>query len=262
MWAQDPFLSCLKAFGSSVVRLPGADLAPLQLLMRLGRDLERLGPVETVLVPGRHVPLPHIVYERPAPALSHQRTAALDGGLGLSLLASLIAGLGGKPVAVQALYRQAETVTFEFDEVTEDSLTLADLDQYLADARVNPRSRHVAALLDADDLYVTTAVVKSRRFGVLVSDENGSSLELDVPGLQAAVGTNVRVGVGGSGRTGVTYEGLLPLAFAFRAVRLFYDGGRYQAFKPLHAGDAALARRSDSPEWYRSESAFAPLRLA
>jgi len=261
MWCQDPFLSCLKAFGYSVVRLPGADLAPLQLLMRLGRDLERLGPVQTVLVPGRHVPLPPVVHDRPAPALSGQGTAALDTGLGLSLLASLVAGLGGKPGGVHALYSRAETVSFEFQEVSEDSLGLADLDQYLADARVNPRSRHVAALLDADDLYVTTAVVKSRSFGVVASDEEGASLDVDLPMLQAAVGANIHVGGNGSGRAGVAYEGLLPLAFAFRAVRLFYDGGRYQAFKPLHPSDAALSRQPASPEWYQSESAFAPLRL-
>jgi len=261
MWCQDPFLSCLKAFGYSVVRLPGADLAPLQLLMRLGRDLERLGPVATVLVPGRHVPIPPVVHERPAPALSGQRTAALDGGLGLSLLAALVAGLGGKPAALHSLYNRAERVSFEFSEVTEDSVTLADLDQYLADARVNPRSRHVAALLDADDLYVTTAVVKSRSFGVVASDEEGLSVDLDLSALQASVGANIHVGGNGAGRAGVTYEGLLPLAFAFRAASLFYDGGRYQAFKPLHPGDAALSRRADSPEWYQSESAFAPLTL-
>jgi hypothetical protein len=261
MWCQDPFLSCLRAFGYSVVRLPGADLAPLQLLMKLGRELERLGPVEAVLAPGRHVPLPPIVRDRPAPALSGQCTAALDGGLGLSRLASLVAGLGGKPTGLHALYNQSATVTFEFTEVSEDSLALADLDQYLADARVNSRSRHVAALLDADDLYVTTAVVKSRSFGVIASDEEGTSLALDVPVVQAAVGANVHVGGNGSGRMAVTYEGLLPLAFAFRAVRLFYDGGRYQAFKPLHPSEAALSRQPASPQWYQSESAFAPLRL-
>lgn len=262
MWCQDPFLSCLKAFGYSVVRLPGADLAPLQLLARMGRDLERLGPLETVLQPGRHVPLPHVVRDRPAPALSGQRTAALDGGLGVSLVASLVAGFGGTPAALEGLYSRARTLRLEFRLVTEDSAGLADLDQYLADGRVNPRSRHVAALLDADDLYVTTAVVKSRAFSVVVSDEDGESLDIDLPAIQAAVGARIRVGATGSGSAVVTYEGQLPLAFAFRAVRLFYDGGRYQSFKPLQPAEAALARQAPSPEWYQCDGAFAPLRLA
>jgi hypothetical protein len=261
MWCQDPFLSCLKAFGYSVVRLPGADLAPLQLLVQLGRDLERLGPVESVLAPGPHVPLPPVVHDRAAAALSGQSTGPLAGGLGLSLLASLVAGLGGRPTTLHTFYGGAAAVSFEFSDVTEDSLALADLDQYLADARVNPRSRHVAALLDADDLYVTTSVVLSRSFGVTASNDDGERVDPDPAALQAAVGTNMRVGGSGPGR-GLVFEGLRPLAFAFRAVRLFYDGGRYQAFKPLHLSEAAFSRQPSSPEWYRSEAAFAPLRLA
>lgn len=262
MWCDDPLLSCLKAFGYSVVRFPGPSLAPLQLLARLGRDLERLGRVETVLLPGRNVPVPAVSADHPCPGLSGQSTAELDAGLGLSLLGTIVASLGGSPQAVEILANRARKVTFEFGEVTEDSVQLADLDQYLADSKVTPLARHVGWLLEADDLYVTTSVVKSRQFCVTAKDENGLGLELDLKSLRDLAGAEISVSVVGASSAQISFEGRFALAFGFRALRLFYDRGRYRAFKPLTPGDLALSRGSSAPEWYRSEGAFAPLRVS
>ena len=47
----------------------------------------------------------------------------------------------------------------------------------------------------------------------------------------------------------LTFEGSVPLVFGFKAVRLYYDEGRYTAFKPVEAGDAAMRRaRRQHPE--------------
>ena len=45
MLCSDPFLSYLKSYGYSVIRLPRLDIAPLQLLVQQGRNLDRLGDV-------------------------------------------------------------------------------------------------------------------------------------------------------------------------------------------------------------------------
>ncbi|HSK10158.1 MAG TPA: hypothetical protein VK911_11320 [Vicinamibacterales bacterium] len=262
MWCQDPFLSALKAFGYSVVRLPRPDLAPLHLLARLGRDLEELGRLQVVLPPGRHVPVPTVVIGRPCPALSGQRSASLDAGLGLSLLASIVSSLGGSPQVVRLLGRRARRVTFEFGEVEEDGVALAELDQYLADAHVNARARHVARLLESDDLYVTTSIVKSRSFAVSATDEGGVELEFDVPAVGALAGAEVKVSGAAVGATTLRFEGQQPLGFGFRALRLFYDSGRYTAFKPLRPGQLALARDAANPEWYQCDGAFARVTVS
>ncbi len=259
MWCDDPFLSILKTFGYSVVRLPRADLAPLRLLARLGRDLEELGPLEAVLMPGPHMSLPRVTRDRPSPALSGLHSSSLDAGLGLSLLASLLASLGGSPQAVRLGWRCARRVSFAFEAVHEDSVSLVEVDQYLADARVNRRATHVGRLLEADDLYLTTSVVKSRAFTVTATDEGGTVLELDVPAIGAITGAAVKVTAGRAGECGVRFEGREPLGFGFRALRLFFDGGRYSAFKPLAPGDLALARPAPAPEWYESDAPFVRL---
>lgn len=259
MWCNDPFLSLLKAFGYSVVRLPRPDLAPLRLLARLGADLEELGPVEAVLRPGPHVALPAVSRDRPCPALSGQRSASLDAGLGLSLLASLVTALGGAPQVARLVGRRARRVSFVFEGVREDSVALVDVDRYLGDARIDPEPRHLRRLLEADDLYLTTSVVKSRAFSITLSDESGGAIEVDLPAATAIVGATVQVSVAQASECGVRFEGREALGFGFRAVRLFYDNGRYTAFKPLAPGDLALERVAPASDWYGSEAAFVRL---
>lgn len=259
MWCDDPLLSMLKAFGYSVVRLPRADLAPLRLLARLARDLEDVGPLEALLRPGPHVPPPHVTTDRPSPALSGLHSSSLDAGLGLSLLASLLASLGGSPQAARLAWRRARRVSFAFEAVREDRVALVDVDQYLADARINRRAPQLGRLLEADDLYVTTSVIKSRTFTVTATDDTGAALELDVPAIGALAGAAVTVSAGRAEECGVRFEGREALGFGFRALRLFFDRGHYTAFKPLDPGDLALARPAPAPEWYESEAPFVRL---
>jgi hypothetical protein len=58
MWCSDPTLNLLTAFGYNVIRLPKADVKPLQILTRRGKDLDRLGELTTLLQAGPHVPPP------------------------------------------------------------------------------------------------------------------------------------------------------------------------------------------------------------
>jgi hypothetical protein len=236
----DPFLSCLAAFGYCVVRLPMADLDPLQLLLRAGDDLDRLGSLPTVLEPGPHVGIPRAARGVPAPSISGGRTGRLDLGVGLSLLGGVVAAMGGSKVGLDEAYRAAHTLTFEFTDVTEDRVEIVDLDQYLTDARISRRSSHVAALLEAGEVYATTAVVRSRSLTVEARDENGASVSVQLPVLQQVAGGRLSVNQSGTGASTVVYAGDTPLGFGFRAVRLFYEDGRYCAFDPLAPGEAGL----------------------
>jgi hypothetical protein len=260
MWCSDPFVNSLKAFGYSMVRLPKADLAPLQLLLGGGRDLERLGDIATVLVASANLPAPRIARDRPAASISGRRTGSLDASLGLSLLCGIVAAMGGSEVGLDQTYRSARTLTFEFREVTEDSVPVVELDQYLAGARIRVPSSHVASLLDADDLYVTTAVLRSRTLTVRAQDEQGASVAIQLPQVQQLVGGRLGVSWAGDAASALVYTGTHRLGFGFRAVRLFYEDGRFQAFRPLAPGAAALAREENAPEWLRTDGAFAVVR--
>jgi hypothetical protein len=230
--------------------------------------MERLGPVGRVLAAGRGAPLPRPIRNQQAPAISGQQTSALDASVGLSFLAAILGAFCGAPVGIEGAYRRTARVVFSFDEVLEDAVSLVDLDRYLSHARVADAGHVVGRLLEADDLYVTTAVVKSRRFSIVATTASGAEAAVNLPMAQALVAGHVRIRPAATGSGRLDYRGRAALGFGFRAVRLFFSGGRFSAFRPLAPGDAALSRGSDvaaaggasGPDWLVPGQAFARLR--
>ena len=151
--------------------------------------------------------------------------------------------MGGSSLGLETEYQQAKSAVFEFSGVTEDRLEVIDLDQYLGDADINPASVFVSQLLEADQLYVTTAVLKSTTFGFEATQSTGVGLKVNVPVIQQIVGANVGVNTKTEAATKLSYEGKVPLVFAFQAVQIFYDDGRYTAFEPVE--DVALKSLSN-----------------
>ena len=237
MWCNDPVLTYLRASGYNAVRLPKADIRPLQIMTQAGRDLSRLGELATVFVPGNQVPLPRITADVRAAAITGQRTGDLSLGIGLSILGNILGAMGGSPLGFEEQYRRAKTIAFEFQDVLGDSVEVAELDKYLGAADVNPFSRHVAELLDSDAIYVTTATIKSKKFVVEARASAGGALDVSAPAIQE-----------GGSTSKLAYEGTIPLVFGFQAVRLYYRDGRYSAFRilPPEGGLVAMGGRSGS----------------
>src|SRR5258708_1629360 len=150
---------CLKLFKKGGLNLLG-------YRCKQGRDLDRIGELTTLLQAGSTISLPQVIENASAANISGQRTGDLKIGMGLFLLSSILSAMSGSSSDLEIKYRQARTITFEFHDVLEDRIELAKLDQYLADADVNPFSRYFATLLEADQLYITTATIKSHRFTV------------------------------------------------------------------------------------------------
>jgi hypothetical protein len=236
MWCSDPFLTSLKSFGYSVVRLPKANIRPLQVLVKQNKEFDRLGQIDTLFVQGASAPIPVVTLDQQAANISGQRTGEVSVGVGLSILGSVIGAMGGSTLGLDVQYKSAKRVVFEFTEVLEDRLEVLKLDQYLADADVNPLSRHASELLEADELYVTTATLKTRKLIVEGRESRGTAAELKVPVIQQLVGGTVKVSADAEAASKLTYEGAVPLIFGFQAVQLFFEEGRYTAFKPIEPG--------------------------
>jgi hypothetical protein len=255
----DPFITYLKQSGFNAIRLPRRDFAPLQLLIGGGKELTSLGMLGTV-ISGPALPVLH--RDAPVAPISGQQTGKLSVGVGLTLLGSIIGALGGNKIGLDAKYQMARSLTFEFSQVLMDSVDIATLDQYLAAADLNPNSHHVSAMLEADEVCVVTATIKSGMITVQAKGERGAEVGLKLPEIQQLVGAEVTVSTSNNMASNITYKGSTPLVFGFQAVRLFYSDGRYTAFEPVVAG-AAAARSligADLPPGMallRTEGAFA-----
>jgi hypothetical protein len=246
MGNSDPFLTYLKSFGYSVVRLPRTDIRPLQVLVKEDTRLTRLGDLETILRPGTQIPLPKPKENVAAASISGGRTRDLGIGVGLSILGSVIGAMGGSQLGLDVSYKNAKTALFEFADVLEDRVELAEIDQYLTDADISAFSSHAARLLEADAVYVTVSTIKSRKFIVQAKEASGVPVELKLPVIQTVVGASVKVSAAGTTDSRIAYQGAEPLVFGFQAARLFYEDGRYTSFAPMRPGDAALEARRAS----------------
>lgn len=233
MSCNDPYLKYLKSLGYNVIRLPKADVRPLQLLARHDGDLQRIGELVTILVSRGNRPLPKVIENTRAANVSGQRSGDLSLGLGLSILGNILGAMGGSGLGLETKFQLAKSITFEFQDVLEDRVEIAALDQYLADADVSPFSRHVATLLEADELYVTTATIKSSKLTVAAKGTNGATVDVKVPEIQGVVGANVKVSGKAERASTVTFEGPIPLAFGFQAIQLVYEQGRYVRFESV-----------------------------
>ncbi len=241
MFCKDQSVSFLKSFGYNVIRLPKADVQPLQILTLTNGTLTNLGQLATLLTTGSAAPMPVIRFDQPTSTISGRKTSDLSVGVGLSILGSIIGAMGGSKLGLETKYSDARTITFEYADVKNDSVEIAKLDQFLADADVNPLSQFVSQLLESDDIYVITNTIKSQKISVEAKRKDQTSVTVDIPEIKQLVGGNVAVSGDSDLATSVTFTGGVPLVFGFQAIRLIYENGRYTAFKNLPAGGGSIA---------------------
>ena len=247
----DPALKALKDKGYNVVQLPKVDLLPTQLLVRNGKRLQRLGDLTSVFSPDPQAPVPPVSADQGGPNISGTNSADLDVGIGLNILGGLVSALGGSTLGLTLGYQRARSVQFEYVDTIENHAQVTAIDAFLAGATINPFARAVAQMLEADNVYVITSTLKARKLNVSAKDSSKSSLAVDVPVIQNAIGGNVKLTSGGQGSTVVTFEGLVPLVFGVQAVRLIFENGKYRSMKLVDSGsvgvEATAAEGGDVP---------------
>ncbi len=261
MNCKDQSITYLKSFGYNVIRLPRAEILPLQIFVGKKKTSELLGDLSTVLKPNGTIDYPAIKKDTNAATINGQKTSDLSVGLGLNILGNIIGAMGGGKLGLDVGYKQAKKVQFSYTDVLEDSIQITELDKYLANADVDPSSRHVGELLEADDIYVITSVIKTNKITVEAKQPNNVEAKVEVPVIKEVVGGSVAVTSNNQNDSSLTFAGQTPLVFGFKAVRLFYDNGSYKWFDPVAAGARPLSL-DELPEGnslFMTEGAFANL---
>ncbi len=241
MWCSDPLVELFKKHGYSVVRVPKADLEPLEMLTQSGKDLVRQGRLTDVMGADPENPVPTLPISRnvPLPNFSGTVTAGLGMQVGLTIFGGIMSLLGGSKDRLNAGYRGARTISFQFGKVLEDRIDLTALDSCLR--RVELASRpYLVDMCSEGKLFVINAVIKSNRLSVEAKGAGGEALNLDVPRIQEAVGARVQISREGRATSRLVYSGDTSLVFGFEAVQLFCAEGRLTPYKPLPPGRRAM----------------------
>ena len=235
----DQSITFLKRFGYSVFRVPRMSAQPLDVLHRSGKDLTRLGSITDLITGG--VPPPVHRDDRPGVDIEGTESSKVNVNIGVNILGSFIGALGGGNLGLQAGFNRAKSVTFKYAAVTEDSIDVLALEQFVTAGEINRNipSGTVDKLID-DEIYVITSILKTNKVVVAAHGDSGTSVALEVPVIQQAVGGNIKVATEGSIGSNVVFEGAIAIPFAFQAVQLQFDeSGEFLTTEQLPAGDAA-----------------------
>lgn len=235
----DPLENYLKPFGFSVVLLPRANIAPLQLaVIKSSRRLEIIGDMASVFS-ANSVPLPDVGSDT-ALNLSGARSGSLNVGVGLKLLSGAFAAIGVPPLGLSAGFSSAAKISFAFDKVSIDSANFVDLDRFLADASLIGNAPSVQAMLEADSVYAILAVLRAKTVIISAQDENGRDAAIDLPGIKDVIGANVSIKSNATQSSRLELTSPVPLAFGIKAVQVFVANGSVSTLRPIDAGAVSL----------------------
>jgi hypothetical protein len=261
MGSSDPILKLLKDFSYAVVRLPRVNIRPLQILEKRGNDLTTLGDVTDLFQVGSATP-PVVGADEQAAFINGKRTRDLEIHVGLSLLGGIIGAMTGSKAELGAAYKRASNLAFEFDEVKVNQINQLALNKFLTGAKVDTSVGPIAKALEEGRLYVITSTIKSKKFTTEALQSDGTSVGVEVPILQGAVGGSVGIQTGGSSNSKVTFTGDTPLVFGFQAVRMEFEDGAFKGLKQVKPEEAALRGPGKKAEFemLETEGPFASLK--
>jgi len=238
----DPFLSLLKDIGFLPLRLPRADVAPLDMVEEDGKDLNLLGAMTNAMVPAAGVTAPPIVHDiQTAQNIQGTKTSQVKLGIGVTILGNILKAITGQNLAISAAFQNASTMTFQFADSSVDKVDIILLDRFLSQSDIDPHLTQIHNLLIEGKMAIITAVTKTKKYLVTAQRDNGAQVSIDVPVLQQVAGGSLKIDAASSDNTKVSFEGPTPLAFGVQAIRVSFDeNGKFTAFDPMKAGEGAV----------------------
>jgi len=259
----DPFLNLLKDIGFLPLRLPRADVEPLQLLNVDGNKLSLLGGLDEAMNSGT-AKLPGITKDiATAGQIQGTRSSTVKASLGIDILGNILGALTGTKLDVSAGFQNASTLTFEFADVTVSTVSIILLDKYLNVATIDPTAKQIMQLMQAGKAAVTTAVARSKKYVVSAQNDKGADVKADVPVIKGIASGNLSVSTSGSKNQKIVFEGPNAVTFGLQATQLRFDkSGVITALDQVAAGSAVFglakpkAQATGKPRFVTSTSRF------
>lgn len=243
---RDNATNYLAQLGYSVVRIPRAGIAPLDLIGR-DRDQMKLGTLDQLLTnPG--ITLPTITMDQTASHIIGQTSSKMKLGIGINVLGNVLGALAGTQLGIDAAYQSAKTIQFEFTNVVFDSVEPLTVGQYLRDAEVDVGNPILDRyLMGKGQLFVITEVLKSSSITVKAEKAGGSKISLDVPVIERIASGKLQLDASNASNGVLTYSGSRMLTFGFKCFRIGIENGSLE-MSAAAPNDIALAAGLGVPE--------------
>ncbi len=221
---KDPALSYLNDFGYNVVRLPRADIRPLDLVGRHRGNIERIGRLDQLIAPSKN-PLPTVRIGTAVSGLEGQLSNQLDFSVAAKIVAAFISGLGGNP-SVSSKLSHLSKLQIQLSEVKSDRTEPAAVGKFLDGAAIETSNPLWAPYLNGGGkLFVIFETLKSSCLKLQAQDEQKLSTAVDLGVLREVVGANVGVELKKESGLGLAFSGNQQIVFGFKCLEISLSDG-------------------------------------
>lgn len=211
----------LEQYHFTALELPRRDLAPADVVFRSnGAFDQKVGNLGVLFSPS--TPAPATTSGEPTGSIARSFEKKVEAGLGLRILGALFGGGASSKLGTGLDAKNAKTLSVTYENVTQDSLAVLELQSWLERAQI-PTSRQAAAWLNDEKLAAVTAVLRTAELSIVAERESGVAVELNVPEIQGLVGADAKVSAGSGDSSKVTFTGNEPIAFGFQAFVMLFD---------------------------------------
>jgi len=237
----DPFLNMLKDISYLPLRLPRADVMPLQLISIDGKKFSLLGDLEEAMNAGA-AKLPPLKKDiATAGQIQGTKSSTVKASIGLDILGNILGALTGSKLDVSAGFQNAATLTFEFADVTVSTVSIILLDKYLNVATIDDTAKQIKQMMQGGQVGVTTAVARSKKYLVSAQNDKGVDIKADVPVIKEIASGSLTVNATSTKQTKISFEGPEAVTFGVQAVQLMYDAqGKISALNQMASGSGML----------------------
>jgi hypothetical protein len=225
-WCEDPWLKEVRSWGYVPVLLPKTGLAPLRVLKRRGKELNDIGSLLDLFVPG-DVAAPKPGPEQKSANRGRVQSGKLKMGLGVHFLHGALEVLGVSG-AVRAEHRGAKSLRFTAEDIGISKVDLVPLDRFLAAADIVADAPTAAQLLTSEEAFICTEVVVAHALTVEMESSRDDSA--GVPPLPVHPGVSVggEVTAGAAGTSHLRYRGDRAVVFGLKAAQIRFSDGQYR----------------------------------
>lgn len=244
---KDPLADLLKEYGYNLVALPKPDIEPLQILTKEGKRLEKIGHLKDLFKRGEEVPMPSKGKDIPAAKeIQSSKSCGVKADMGVKLLGNFLEGFGVKGADIGAALGNVDKIIFSFKDVLTSEISLINLDAFIHDAEMNEKAKSYINKLKNSEIFIITAVMKSRAFVTEMVSDNNVGVSVALPNVKGIVAGKIGVNFQNNQSNKLVYEGEDHRVFGFKAVRLIYDKKK-EEFKIKNIDGVVLRGEEDFP---------------
>lgn len=226
--SDDPLIAALQTTYKAIpLRVPATNVLPLQVVRYDGERSDRLGSLSDALEGTETINVP--LQSADVAGVLGQSSRKVNLSLGLDILGPYLSAFGLSTVGLDTAFEGASQVSFSFAHVARSYVESLALGKAIRGRKLDTGNPALANFMDPDTpwgFYVIDAVLTSPAISVKVESTNDASFKLNVPAIQATLGS-VKAGIDVSSSDGreLSVAGTVPMTFAFSVTRFYLSNG-------------------------------------